>query len=323
MMNPMSRQNGISHGSTEREALRLQADREELVERIARAIPEDGRIEAFEGLWLRRYSATGDPLYAVSQPTLCVIAQGSKEIVVGERRYRYDPFHFLLVTAELPIVGQVLEASEKRPFLGLILTLDIALVSSVMVEAGHAAPQSRDVMAIDVSPLSASLLGAVVRLVRLLDAPDEVPVLAPLIKREIVYRLLQSAQSSRLRHIAVLNGNSHPIARAVKRIREHFDQPLQIERIAKEIGMSPSSFYHHFKAVTDMTPLQFQKQLQLQEARRLMLTEELDAATAGYRVGYNDASHFNREYKRLFGEPPKRDIERLRNTMRKSAMRIG
>jgi AraC-like DNA-binding protein len=246
-----------------------------------------------------------------------VIAQGSKEILLGERRYRYDPFHYLLVTAELPVVGHVLEASEERPFLGLVLTLDAALVSSVMVEAGYAVRQSSaNVRALDVSPLGASLLGAVVRLVRLLDAPDEGPILAPLIKREIIYRLLQGAQSSRLRHIAMLNGSSHRITQAVKRLHERFDQPLQIERLAEELGMSPSSFYYHFKAVTDMTPLMFQKQLQLQEARRLMLSEELDAATAGYRVGYNDASHFNREYKRLFGRPPMRDIERLRKAMR-------
>lgn len=174
------------------------------------------------------------------------------------------------------------------------------------------------VRALDVSPLSAKLLNAVVRLVRLMDAPDEVPILAPLIKREIVYRLLQGAQSSRLRHIAMLNGRSHRITQALKWIRESFDQPLRIESLAEELGMSLSSFYYHFKAVTEMTPLQFQKQLQLQEARRLMLSEELDAATAGYRVGYNDASQFNREYKRLFGRPPMRDVERLREAVKES-----
>ena len=319
-MNSMSQQNGMSHEEAGREAFRIQADREELAERIARAMPEAGRIEALEGLILRRYTSTEEPLHGVSQPSFCVIAQGSKEILLGESRYRYDPFHYLLATAELPVMGRVLEASEERPFLGVVLTLDPTLVSSVMVEAGHAVPQSgASVRALDVSPLNASLLEAMVRLVRLLDAPDEVPVLAPLIKREIVYRLLQGAQGSRLRHVAVLGGNSHRIARAIKRLHERFDQPLQIERLTEELGMSLSSFYHHFKAVTDMTPLQFQKQLQLQEARRLMLSEELDAATAGYRVGYNDASHFNREYKRFFGRPPLRDVERLREAMKESA----
>ena len=307
------------HETAERETLRIQADREELAERIARAMPEAGRTEALEGLILRRYAPTAEPIYAVSQPMLCVIAQGSKEIYLGEHRYRYDPFHYLLVTAELPVVGQVLEASEERPFLGLVLMLDPALVSSVMVEAGYSVPQrGASVRALDVSPLGANLLNAVVRLVRLLDAPNEVPILAPLIKREIVYRLLQGAQSSRLRHIAKLNGSSHRITRAVKRLHKSFDQPLRIERLAEEIGMSVSGFHHHFKAVTGMTPLQFQKQLQLQEARRLMLSEDLDAASAGFRVGYNDASHFNREYKRLFGKPPMRDVERLREAAQES-----
>lgn len=309
----MSRQNGITSTVEGREESRIKADREELAERIGRAMPQAGYMEPLEGVILRRYAPTAEPVYAISRPSLCVIAQGSKEIHLGEHRYRYDPLHYLLVTAELPVVGQVLDSTEERPFLGLVVTLDPALVSSVMVEAGYSVPDSSaDVKALDVSPLSASLLDAVVRLVRLMDTPDDVPILAPLIKREIVYRLLQGAQSSRLRHIAVLSGSSHRIARALRRLHESFHQPLRIESLAEELGMSTSSFYHHFKAVTDMTPLQFQKQLQLQEARRLMLNEELDAATAGYRVGYNDSSHFNREYKRLFGRPPVRDVERLR-----------
>ena len=310
----MSRKNGTNHEVAGPDASRLKVNREELVDRIGRAMPQAGYAEPLEGLILRRYAPTAEPVFAISRPSLCVIAQGSKEIHLGEHRYRYDPFHYLLVTAELPVVGQVLDTTEERPFLGLVLTLDPALVSSVMVEAGYSVPESSaDVKALDVSPLSASLLDAVVRLVRLMDAQEDIPVLAPLIKREIVYRLLQGAQSSRLRHIAVLSGSSHRIARALKRLHESFDQPLRIESLAAELGMSTSSFYHHFKAVTDMTPLQFQKQLQLQEARRLMLSEELDAATAGFRVGYNDSSHFNREYKRLFGRPPVRDVERLRH----------
>jgi AraC-like DNA-binding protein len=170
------------------------------------------------------------------------------------------------------------------------------------------------VKAIDVSPLDAGLLDAVVRLVRLLDSPTEARFLAPLVTREIVYRLLTGEQGGRLRHTAVLDGHSHLIARALERLRKDFDRPLRIEDIARELGMSVSGFHHHFKAVTAMSPLQFQKQQRLQEARRLMLGEDLDAASAGYRVGYGDASHFTREYKRLFGAPPMRDVERLRET---------
>ena len=193
----------------------MHANREELVERIARAIPEDGRVEPLEGLFLNRASSPTGPLHAVSQPCLCVMAQGSKEVHLGERRYRYDPYHYLLVTAELPIVGHVLEASAERPYLSLRLDLNASLVSSVMVEAGHAARQSgAGVRAIDVSPLGADLLDAVVRLVRLLDVPDEAPVLAPLFTREIVYRLLIGEQGDRLRHVAVLNGHRHRIAQA-------------------------------------------------------------------------------------------------------------
>jgi AraC-like DNA-binding protein len=189
-----------------------------------------------------------------------------------------------------------------------------------MVEAGHAAPRGDSaVKAIDVSPVDAGLLDAVVRLARPLDSPAEAGFLAPLVRREIVYRLLMGEQGGRLSHIAVLGGHAHRIAEAIDRLRKDFDRPLRIEDVAREFGMSVSSFHHHFKVVTAMSPLQFQKQLRLREARRLMLGEDLDAASAGYRVGYSDASHFTREYKRLFGEPPARDVERLREAAMESA----
>jgi len=303
----------------EREARRGQANRGELVERIARAIRQDGRVEPLKGLRLHRASSPTESVHGMSGPAFCVIAQGSKEVLLGDTRYQYDPAHYLLATVELPVVSQVIEASQERPYLSLRLKLDPTLVGSVMVEAGHFSPPSHaDVRAINVSPLDASLLDAVVRLVRLLDTPAEAPFLAPLITREIVYRLLMGEQGDRLRHIAVEGGHTHRIARAIERLRKEFDQPLRIDDTARELGMSVSSFHHHFKAVTAMSPLQFQKRMRLQEARRLMLGEGLDAASAGYRVGYNDASHFNREYKRLFGLPPLRDVERLREAARES-----
>jgi AraC-like DNA-binding protein len=182
-----------------------------------------------------------------------------------------------------------------------------------MVEAGHISAQRQaSVRAIDVSPLDADLLEAVVRLVRLVDTPAEAPFLLPLITREIVYRLLRGEQGDRLRHIALQGDHTHRIATAIEQLRNDFDQPLRIEDMAQELGMSTSSFYHHFKAVTAMSPLQYQKQIRLQEARRLMLGEGLNAASAGYRVGYNDASHFSRDYKKVFGQPPLRDVEQLR-----------
>jgi len=306
----------------EREAQRVQANREELVERIARAMRDDGTVQPLQGLYLSRSSMPLKPLHSVLEPSVCVIAQGSKEVLQGESRYRYDPSQYLLASVELPHVSQVLEASKERPYLSLRLELAPTLVGSVMVEAGHSSPPGpADVRAIAVSPLDVHLLDAFVRLVRLLDAPAEAQVLLPLITREIIYRLLMGEQGGRLRHLAILGGYTPHIARAVDRLRRDFDQPLRIEQIAHDLGMSVSGLHHHFKAVTAMSPLQFQKRLRLQEARRLMLGEDLDAASAAYRVGYHDASHFNREYKSLFGVPPMRDVQQLREAARESTGR--
>ncbi len=253
----------------------------------------------------------------MAYPSFCVIAQGSKEIHLGDERYRYDPYRYLLATVELPVISQLVEASPERPYLSLRLDLDPALVASVMLEAGLPSPrrEAGSARAIAVSLLDADLLDAAVRLVRLVEAPPaEARVLTPLITREILFRLLVGEQSARLRHIAVLGGHTDRISRAIERLRRDYDKPLRIESLAREFGMSPSGFHDHFKAVTAMSPLQFQKQLRLQEARRLMLGEDLDAASASFRVGYEDASHFSREYKRLFGAPPMRDVERLRET---------
>lgn len=305
---------------TEREAQRARANREELAERIAQAIHEDGVIEPLKGLFLNRASSPTEPFYGVSYTSLCVIAQGSKEVVLGESCYRYDPAHYLLVTVELPVIGQVTEASRERPYLGLRLNLDPVLVGSVLVEAELSAPCGPAGMrAINVSPLDAGLLDATVRLVRLLDTPEEARVLAPLVTREIVFRLLRGEQGGQLQRLIAQGGSADRIARAVERIRNDFDRPLRIDHLARELGMSTSGLHHQFKSVTAMTPLQFQKQIRLQEARRLMLGEDLDAASAGYRVGYEDAAHFNREYKRHFGMPPMRDMGRLREAARASA----
>ena len=300
----------------EREALRVQANREELVERIGRVVRADGTIQPLPGLYLSRVSFPLKPLYSVLKPSLCVIAQGSKEVLLGDSRYRYDPSHYLLATIELPRVSQVLEATPERPYLSLRLELAPTLVSSVMEEVGYSPYTSPSkhtgARAIDVGPFDVYLLDAVVRLMRLLDTPADTPVLLPLITREIIYWLLKGEQGTRLRHLAILGGNISSIARAIERLRQDFDQPLRIEDLARELGMSVSGLHHHFKEVTALSPLQFQKRLRLHEARRLMLGEDLDAASAAYRVGYRDASHFNREYKSLFGIPPIRDVQRLR-----------
>ncbi|MCB8986098.1 MAG: AraC family transcriptional regulator [Ardenticatenaceae bacterium] len=303
----------MSTQQAERDAQRMEADRDELVERMARACPQDGPTQPLDDVLLYRSSSPTELNPSLSDPAFAVIAQGSKELYLGEERFQYDPYHYCLGTLELPVASHVIEASRERPYLSLRLSLDPILIGAIMTELGHTEkPKRADVKAMDVSLLDAGLLDAVVRLVRLIDTPLEAPVLAPLIKREIICRLLLGEQGDRLRHIAVVGGYTTPIARAIERLREAFDQQIRIEEVAEEVGLSVSSFHHQFKAVTALTPLQFQKRLRLQEARRLMVGEDLDATTTAYRVGYNDASHFNREYKRLFGLPPMRDVERLR-----------
>ena len=224
----------------------------------------------------------------------------------------YDPDNYLLVTAELPLVGQVLDASIEKPYLSLLLELDPSIVGSVITEVRDIAPKNDDnVKAINVSSLNADLLDAVLRLVRLLDTPSEAPFLVPMITKEIIYRLWMDDQHHRLLQIVNSEGNTSLIAKAIELINDDFDQQLRVESIASELGMSVSGFHHHFKAVTAMSPLQYQKRLRLQEARRLLLGGGLNTTDVAFRVGYNDSSHFSREYKGLFGLPPKQDMKRL------------
>src|SRR5215213_3251462 len=225
----------MNRPSSEREARRAQAGRDELVERVARAVREDGTVEAPGGLRLLRHSSPTPKDHGVSSPAFCMIAQGSKEVLLGDDCYRYDADHYLITAASLPTATRVTEASEERPYLGVVLGLDPALVGSVMVEAGHPAPgEKAAVRAFEVSPLEVGLLDAVVRLVGLLDAPaDEARFLRPLVTREIVFRLLKGEQGGRLRQIAVLGGHGHRVARALERLRKDFDRPLRIEDIAR------------------------------------------------------------------------------------------
>ncbi|MEW4456397.1 AraC family transcriptional regulator [Bremerella sp. JC817] len=289
-------------------------DHQELAHRIGKAMPNDGRLEVQPGIFLNRASHPGDLLHAVAEPCLCIISQGSKEVLLGEQRFRYDLAHYLITTMALPVSGQVVEATTKEPYLSLRLNLDTPDVTSILSESGFAALNvgEQNPVGINVSTLSEPLLNAVLRLIRMLDDPLEYQVLAPMAKREIIFRLLVGDQGARLRHLAKFGGKSHRMVRAVNSIRSNFDQPMRIEDLASDVNMSVSSFHAHFKAATAMSPLQFQKKLRLQEARRLMLDENSDAAEAAFKVGYEDAAQFNREYKRQFGLPPKRDIERIR-----------
>lgn len=290
--------------------------REELAHRIAVALPEDGARQVLPGLDLYRFSRPTERVHGVSKLSLCVIAQGAKDVYLADKSYHYDADRFLLATFELPVTGQIVSATPQRPYLALRLELDPVLVGSVMVEASLPVPGRHDgAKALAVSRVDAGLRDPLVRLLRLLESPAESRMLLPMVKREIVFRLLTGDQGNRLRHLPAHGDNSNRIAQAIQRLRMELDQPLSVEGLAKELGMSPSGFHHHFKAVTDMSPLQFQKQMRLQEARRLMLSENLDAGNAGYRVGYVDASYFSRDYKKHFGHSPTRDTERLRSVI--------
>ncbi|MEO7715180.1 MAG: AraC family transcriptional regulator [Capsulimonas sp.] len=255
------------------------------------------------------------PVSGLFQPSFCVVAQGRKRVTLGEESYVYDTAHCLLLSVDLPFFAQVLEATPEKPCLSLRLGLDVGEIGALMVEAdrtlGASAPPERGVA---VSPIGGVLLGAVTRLLCLLETPEDIPILAPMAIREILYRLLRGEHGARLTQIALDNSHTQRIAQAIDWLGRNFDRPVQIEDIAREASMSPAGLHRHFKAVTAMSPLQYQKHLRLQAARSLMLSEDLDAATAGLHVGYESPSQFSREYSRLFGAPPLRDIARLRAT---------
>ncbi|MCM3902442.1 MAG: AraC family transcriptional regulator [Pyrinomonadaceae bacterium] len=307
----------MNRREAKREDQRVQSNREELLERMARVLPEDGALEALEGLFLARLTKPMESTLALYQPAFCFVAQGGKQVLIGEEVLWYDPGHYLLFTVDLPVVFRVEEASREQPYFGLRLDLDPVLVASVLMESGFESRKGdANIKAIGVNQVDSNLLDAVVRLVRLVDNPHGRKILAPLIVREIVYRLLAGGEGARLGHlVASSRGDTRRISRAIGRLREQYNEPLKIEEIARELGMSISGFHHHFKSVTSMSPLQFQKQIRLQEARRLMLGEDLDAASAGHRVGYEDPAYFSRDYKKLFGAPPQRDIAKLRSNL--------
>ncbi|ABX03011.1 AraC family transcriptional regulator [Herpetosiphon sp.] len=285
----------------------------EISTRIAHILPSDGMIEPLPGVHVYRVSGPTEPIHGVTVPAFCVIVQGRKMVLLAADQYHYDPAHYLLTTAALPVVGQITEATPEAPYLSLRFALSPALISSVMAEVGVTPVASQaSVRALAVSSLDGEFMDVVVRLVRLFNSSRDAQVLGPLIMRELVYRLLMSEQGMRLRQIAIIGGAEHRIMGALAQIQRDFHQPLRIPDLAQAVGMSVSGFHSHFKAVTAMSPGQYQQQLRLQEARRLLLSEDLDAASVGARVGYDDAAYFTRAYKRLFGAPPIRDATRMR-----------
>ena len=276
--------------------------------------PQEGsHATAIAGLFLTRYSTTEVPRNSLHQAVFCVVAQGAKSTLLKEQRFRYDPNKYLLVSLDLPLVGQIEEASRSRPFLGLSLVLDFDEIASLMRECNlphETAPPLRP--GLMVGSMDDDLLDAVIRLTKLLKRPDRIDVLAPLVKREIFYKLLLSEQGGLLRRMVADGGKVQRVAAGLAWLRRNLARPVKMEELAREMRMSPSAMHSWFRAVTSMSPLQYQKQLRLQEARRMLLLEALDATTVSRRIGYESTSQFSREYRRLFGAPPMKDMERLR-----------
>ena len=284
----------------------------ELADRIARFATEDGvHATAIPSVHLIRFSAPRPCTAVLYEPRLCIVAQGRKVAILNGETYHYDPLHYLVVSMTLPMRGQIIEATPEHPYLCLRLDIDTEQLCSLVLET----PETRPADPIDRGLFSAratgTLLDAVLRLMRLLETPEDLAALSPLVLREIFYRVLTADLGHRLRELARVGSRSHRIARAVLLLRGRYAEPLSIDALAESLHMSPSTLHHQFKAVTSMSPLQFQKHLRLHEARRLMLADGLEANAAAHRVGYESPSQFSREYKRLFGAPPRSEIIQL------------
>jgi AraC-like DNA-binding protein len=296
------------------EAIDVDSLQRELAARVSAHAKADGAQDThIAGLMTIRASRPSSPLPSVYDPSLCIVVQGRKLARLMDETYVYDPLNYLVVSVTLPVVGQIIEASEELPYLCLRINVDRKLIGELLLQAGPTLVKQRDSdRGLYVARTDAGLLDAVVRLVRLLDQPRDALVLAPLAMREIHYRALSGELGSRLRDLCIVDSQIQRISRAIDILRSRFVEGFRIEELAAIAHMSPSSFHHRFKEVTAMSPMQFQKQLRLHEARRLMLTEGMEAASAAHRVGYESPSQFSREYRRLFGAPPKKEIDALR-----------
>ncbi|MDX8122359.1 AraC family transcriptional regulator [Janthinobacterium sp. GMG2] len=291
---------------------------DEIAALISRHAPRTGDYTtAIGNLSFHRQSSVTESLFHAARPSVAIIAQGAKDVTLGTETFHYSRMQYLLTSVDLPVQVRVVEASVEKPHLCVVLGIDIADVAALLdsESGGDSVAQQKILPAtrgISVSDVSAELLDAMLRLVRLLDKPAEIATLAPLIRRELTYRLLNGPVGARLRHMALASSQSHQVGQAIDWIKHNYCEPLRIEHLAGMANMSMSSLHHHFKAITAMTPMQYQKLLRLQEARRLMLVEQIDAGTAGYRVGYASESQFSREYSRQFGRAPMRDVGQVR-----------
>jgi AraC-like DNA-binding protein len=293
-----------------RDALRAQ-----LVRRVASITGSAAHLEtAVPGLTLYRYTAPTAPLAGTYEPSVAMVVQGRKRVSLGHTHFEYGPSRFLLTSIELPVTSQVIEASPELPYLCLRLRLDLSVVRELLRrEPDLPAWPRTSTPGITTAETTAEFLDAFCRLIALQDTPDDIAFIGALVQREIVYRILCSAEGQRLRAIATTGDDGQRTARAVEWIRDHYTEPLRMNALAQVACMGVSTLHHQFRALTSMTPLQYQKQLRLQEARRRMLVDGLDAASAAFEVGYESPSQFNREYSRLFGQPPMRDVRALRH----------
>lgn len=267
---------------------------------------------AIPGLVLHRWTHPTEPNCVIYEPALTVVAQGAKQVLLADETYDYDPSHYLVTAIDLPVLSRVVRATPEAPLICLSLALDVARLGALIATPGFPEPKPiPEPRGMAANRIGLPLLDAVVRLVRLLETPASIPILAPLIEQEILYHLLTGADGARLRHLAVSGSHAHRIACVTEWLKAHYAEPLRIDDLAKLAHMSVSSLHHHFKAITAMSPLQYQKRLRLHEARRLMLVEKRDAASAGHAVGYDSASQFSRDYSRVYGTPPRRDVTLL------------
>ena len=287
----------------------------ELTRRIAAFVGlAENRATDIPGLTLHRRTGTTAPCSMTYQPSVTVIAQGRKRVDLGQTSFVYGPSQFLLTSVDLPVISRIVEATEQAPCLALSLKIEMPVVRELLsCEEIQKTAKSSDNPAMSAGEASAEFLDACCRLVRLLETPQDIPFLGGLIQQEIIYRLLQSAEGARLRSIATLGEQSHRTAKAIAWIRANYAKPLRVEDLAEAAAMGISTLHHHFRVLTSMSPLQYQKQLRLQAARQRMVTDGLDAASAAFEVGYESASQFNREYSRFFGQPPMRDVRSLRS----------
>ena len=296
------------------EARETEAAVKDLAATIARYTEQGERHStAIPGLSLFRRSELSGPHVGLYQPSVCLVAQGAKRVQLGEDVFVYDSRRYLLTSVHLPTVVQLVEASQELPYLGLRLVFDPRTVAQLMADSHLPPPRTQQSpRGMATGEVTLPMLSAFQRLVDLLGSDQDIPILAPLLQREIVYRLLVGDLGLRMRQIAAAGTTSHEIAQAVEWLTGNFTEPVRVEDLADRVGMSSSSFHHHFRSMTALSPLQYRKRLRLQEARRLMLAEHVDAASAAYQVGYESPSQFSREYSRLFGAPPARDIHHLR-----------